>query len=61
MATGRRCCLIEKYVELTKEYLNGRRNIGKQVFYLTGRIYRGINNNRFTWEQVEKELFGGTN
>ena len=52
---------MEKYVELTKEYLNGRRNIRKQVFYLTGRIYRGINNNRFTWEQIEKELFGGTN
>lgn len=49
---------MEKYVELTKEYLKGRRDKGKPVFYLVGRIYRGINNNRFIWEQVEKKLFG---
>lgn len=49
---------MEKYVELTKEYLGGGRDIEKTVFYLVGRIYRGINNNRFTWEQVEKKLFG---
>lgn len=49
---------MEKYVELTKEYLEGRRDIEKPVFYLVGRICRGINNDRFTWEQVEKKLFG---
>lgn len=49
---------MEKYVKLIKEYLGGKRNIEKTVFYLVGRIYRGINNNRFTWKQVEKKLFG---
>lgn len=54
----RRCDLMEGYVELTKQYLAGRRNISKKVFKLVGTIFRGINNNRFTFEEVEKELFG---
>lgn len=49
---------MEEYVKLTKEYLNGRRNMGKKVFYLMGRVYRGINNSRFTWEYVYEKLFG---
>lgn len=48
---------MEKYVELTKEYLNGRRDIGKFVFYVVGTIYRGVTNNRFTLEQAEKKLW----
>lgn len=50
---------MEKYMELLQEYLNGRRNIDKRVFYLAGRIYRGINNDRFTYEDIEQKIFGG--
>ena len=48
---------MEKYVELTKEYLNGRRNIDKYVFNIVGTIYRGVNNNRFTLEQALTKLW----
>lgn len=58
---GRRCGLMEDYVELTKEYLNKRRNMSRKVFYLMGRVYRGVNNNRFTWEYVYGKLFGREN
>ncbi len=47
---------MENYVEITKEYLNGRRNMSRKVFYLMGRMYRGVNNNRFTFEQVMEKL-----
>lgn len=52
---------MEKCTDLLNEYLEGRRDINKIVFKIVGTIFRGVNNNRFTWEQVEKELFGGTN
>lgn len=58
MATGRGCCLMEKYVEIVKEYLGLKRNIGRKIFYLMGRVYRGVNNNRFTCEEAEEKLFG---
>lgn len=51
---------MEEYVELTKEYLKKRRNMRRKVFYLMGRVYRGVSNNRFTWEYVQGKLFGGT-
>lgn len=49
---------MEKYVEIVKEYLGLKRNIGRKIFYLMGRVYRGVNNNRFTCEEAEEKLFG---
>lgn len=49
---------MEKCTDLLNEYLEGRRNMGRKVFYLMGRVYRGINNSRFTWKYVYEKLFG---
>lgn len=48
---------MENYMNLLKDYLKERRNMSKKVFYLMGRVYRGITNNKFSFEQVENELF----
>lgn len=50
---------MEEYTEVIKEYLGSRRNIKKQVFEIARWIYRGVNNNRFTFEQAEAKLLEG--
>lgn len=50
---------MEEFTDLIRDYLGNRRNIKKQVFKLSRCIYRGVNNNRFTFEQAEAKLWEG--
>ena len=45
-----------EYTEILRGYLGKRRNIAKDVFKIAGRIYRGVNNNRFTVEEAIERL-----
>jgi len=53
---------MEKYVELLKNYLNGKRDYTKTMFKIMATIYRGVNNGRFTLDDGLKAMknLGGT-
>ncbi|MBP3463773.1 MAG: hypothetical protein J6K45_04755 [Clostridia bacterium] len=42
---------MEEYVEELKAYIGDKRNWSKKVFNISGTLYRGVANKRFTWEQ----------
>lgn len=50
---------MEEYTDLIRKCIGNRRNIKKQVFKLSRWIYRGVSNNRFTFEQAEAKLLEG--
>lgn len=54
---------MENLTQELKKVLQGRRNFKKRTFLLLGSIYRGTNNDKFTFEQVERKLLhiGGIN
>ncbi len=47
---------MAEYTRLLKENLGECRNINKIVFKITGRIYRGVTNGRFTSEEALTSL-----
>ncbi len=47
---------MEEYTEILRGYLESRRSVTKNVFKIVGRIYRGVNNNRFTFEEAMAHL-----
>lgn len=51
---------MQEYVESLKSFLNGKRNYTKTMFKISGTIYGGVTNNRFTLEQALNRL-GGVN
>lgn len=51
-----RCCIMERYVDLLKDYLGDRRDFGRLVFNYVGTLYRAINNKRITWEQGMEKI-----
>ncbi len=42
---------MEEYVENTKKYLNGRRDMKRRVYRIVATLYRAVKSNRITWEQ----------
>lgn len=52
---------MEEYVEVLKDYLQGKRDYTKIMFKISGALYRGVSNGRFTWEEGLKVMRqGGT-
>ncbi len=47
---------MKEYTEILKGYLGSRRDVSKEVFKIAGRIYRGVNNDRFTIEEALQKL-----
>lgn len=47
---------MEKYTEILRGYLGTDRKCTKVVFKLAGRIYRGVNNGRFTLNEILESL-----
>ncbi len=52
---------MEKLTQELKNLLKGKRNCKKEICKLVGTIYRGIENNNFTFEDAEKYLIEGGN
>lgn len=49
---------MEEYTEMFRKYIGkDRKRYTKKIFKIMGTIYRGVTKERFTWEEVEKELF----
>lgn len=42
---------MEEYMKIFEKYLNGKRNYNKTMFKITSSIYRGVTNNRFTYDE----------
>lgn len=42
---------MEEYMKIFEEYLNGKRNYTKAMFKITSSLYRGVANNRFTFDE----------
>lgn len=42
---------MEKYTNLLKDFLNGKRDYTKTMFKIMGTIYRGSENGRFTIDE----------
>lgn len=52
---------MEEYMKLFKEYIEeDRKTYTNVMFKIAWRIYRGVNNNRFTLDQVIN-IMGGVN
>jgi hypothetical protein len=51
---------MEEYINILKDYLNGRRNIKKALYKVMSTAYRAVQNGRMTWDDVIY-LTGGTN
>lgn len=49
---------MEEYTEIFRKYAKDKRKCSKEVFKLAGRIWRGVNNNRFTFADIYK-TYGG--
>jgi hypothetical protein len=47
---------MKEYTEALKQHLVNNRNWTKTMFKITGTIYRGVTNNRFTLEQGMEKL-----
>lgn len=43
---------MQEYVESLKSFFNGKRNYTKTMFKISGTIYRGVTNNRFTLNRL---------
>lgn len=42
---------MEEYMKIFEEYLNGKRDYTKTMFKITSSLYRGVANNRFTFDE----------
>lgn len=42
---------MEEYTTLLKDYLGTNRNWKRNMFSITGTLYRAVKTNRITWEQ----------
>lgn len=50
---------MKEYTEVFREYAQGKRECSKEVFKLARRIWRGINTERFTFEDIYIPYNGG--
>lgn len=42
---------MEQYIEILKDYLQGKRDTARKVYSIMATLFRGVQNKRFTWEQ----------
>ncbi len=43
---------MENYTEMLRDYLQGRRNIGKKLYKYMSRAYRAVEKGMTTWDKV---------
>lgn len=44
--------IMENYTEMLRDYLQGRRNIGKKLYKYMSRAYRAVEKGMTTWDKV---------